>query len=470
MAARRPRLIASVLPPMGVMFCLLSLSRLVSVARGAAASAEVLPAGFVRGDVVSHSYVPVRTWSPRQGTGRLPYLFEYSLMAWEGKRPLAEFHAENIRRIDIASAWSTAIMLYPRYGEWRDEIIHLMLRCFRHRQLVVMASYYRDGPGEHVQYATLRGILDTLWQSRDTVLTSPEGDRATGRELINNILANKCGDEGESGLGTSGMARVFSDFDRIIRLAEKDGERPFRHIKAWYNMIGYAALDYNGGYAASQEDVDTHRRVKLPPNTQAIGVDVYHYWFHRWSPFDPADLTIPRSRVRAHSDEWQRLRTRYYPEGLAVRVCRDSTDTTTWIPECWNDTHALLNAIDFAGAGNAMMWYIGVSGQLGPSAGQETTYTTPIETMESYYEHLKAGPWVALAWWVFGNFSKTCHGGLEYYDKTLLHYTPAHPEGEPYSAELLEYWHHAYVALKKRMFNDVVYNQFRDFNGPGPKP
>jgi hypothetical protein len=440
--------------------------------RGSAPGAppdDPLPPGFVRGDVVSRSYVPIRTWAPREGIGILPYLFEYNLMAWSGKKPLEEFHAENIRRIDIASRWSTAIMLYPRQGEWRDEIIRLMLRCFRNRQLIVMANYYddekrREGP----PYANLRAILDRLWERRDAPFESPEGDRATGRQLIDNILANKCGDEGESGLGTAGLERLHADFDRIIRLREADGERPFRHIKAWYNMIGYAALDYNGGYAASREDVERHRRVKLPPNVQAIGVDVYHYWGHRWSPFDPADLSIPRSRVRAHSDEWQRLRTRYYPEGLRVRVCKDSSDRSTWIPECWNDTHALLGALDLAGAGDAMMWYIAVCGQLGPSAGAETTYTTPIETMESYYEHIKAGPWVALAWWVFGDFSATCQGGLDYHDKTLMHFTPAHPEGEPYTAEMLEYWRREYVALKRRMFVDVVHRQFRHLNGPGP--
>jgi hypothetical protein len=235
-------------------------------------------------------------------------------------------------------------------------------------------------------------------------------------------------------------------------------------------MIGYAALDYNGAYAATQEDVDKHGRVKLPANTQCIGVDVYHYWGHKWSPFDPADLSIPREKVRAHSREWQRLRTRYYPEGLSVRVGRNSHDPATWIPEHWNDTHALMSAIELAGAKKAMMWYIGVSGQLGGTPDCEpVTYTTPIGTMEAYYEELKAGPWVALVWWVFGDFSKTCHGGLEYYDRTLPHYTPEHPEGIPYSKEMLDYWHNEYVALKMRMFRDVVYSQFRDLNGPPPE-
>ncbi len=29
--------------------------------------AKVLAPGFVRGDVVSHSYVPIRTWTPKEG-------------------------------------------------------------------------------------------------------------------------------------------------------------------------------------------------------------------------------------------------------------------------------------------------------------------------------------------------------------------------------------------------------------------
>jgi hypothetical protein len=388
-------------------------------------------------------------------------------MAWEDKRPLEDFHAENIRRIDIASEWSTAIMLYARRDEWRDEIIRLMLRAYRHRQLIVLANYFDRQHKDGAPYRNVQHILEKLWEDRERVLESPEGDRATGRQLINNILANKCGDEGESGLGTTGLARVYDAFDRAIRLRELGGEQPFRHIKPWYNMIGYAALDYNGGYAASQEDVDKHRRVKLPPNTKCIGVDVYHYWGHAWSPFDPADLSIPRERVRAHAREWQRLRTRYYPQGLKVRVCRNSHDPATWVPECWNDTHALMSAIELAGAQDAMMWYIGVSGQLGGGGADPPTYTTPIETMEAYYEELTAGPWVALAWWVFADFNRTCHGGLDYYDRTLVHYTPEHPQGVPYSPALLDYWHDEYVAFKTRMFRDVVYRQFQHLNGTG---
>jgi hypothetical protein len=424
-----------------------------------------LPPGHVRGDVVSYSYVPIRTWRPEEGIGILPYLFEYRLITFEDDKPLERFHAENVRRIDVASRWSTAIMLYARHGEWRDEIIHLMIRAFRHRQLIVLANYYDRKHKDGGPYNNVQAILDKLWENRDRELVNPEGDRATGRQLINNVLANKCGDEGECGLGTAGLERVYAEFDRVIRLRQLDGQQPFRHVKAWYNMLGYAALNYNGCYAASREDVEKHGRVKLPPNTQCIGVDVYHYWGHGWSPFDPAGLSIPRQKVRAHADEWQRLRTRYYPQGLDVRVCKNSHDPKTWVPACWNDTHALQSAIELAGAPNAMMWYIGVSGQLDASTGGPATYTTPIETMEAYYDELKAGPWVALSWWVFGNFSQSCHGGLEYYDKTLVHYTPEHPEGEPYSQEMLDYWHREYVALKTRMFHDVVLRQLQHLNG-----
>jgi len=430
-------------------------------------AAEKLPAGFVRGEVVSYSYVPIRHWSPKEGIGILPYLFEYNLQEHRDGTPLESYHAENIRRIDIASQWSTVIMLYPRHPEYRDEIINLMLRAFRRRQLIVLANYYDRQGKDGGPYNNVRDILEKLWESWDEPIVSPEGDRATGRQLINNILGVKCGDEGEAGLGTKGLEQLFAEFDRVIRLRRFDGRQPFRHIRAWYNMIGYAALDYNGGYAATQQDVDRHGRVRLPANTQCIGVDVYHYWGHQWSPFDPADLSIPREKVRAHTNEWHRLRTKYYPQGLNVRVCKNANDPATWLPECWNDTHALLAAIELAGANEAMMWYIGVCGQLGGTPGcQPLTYTTPVETMEAYYDELKAGPWVALAWWVFGSWSSTCHGGLEYYDKTLLHYTPEHPEGIPYSDQMLNYWRDEYVRVKMKMFNDVVYNQFAHLNRP----
>ena len=68
---------------------------------------------------------------------------------------------------------------------------------------------------------------------------------------------------------------------------------------------------------------------------------------------------------------------------------------------------------------------------------------------------------------MFGG-SSTCHGGLEYYDKTLKHYTPQHPEGEAYSPAMLDYWHREYVAFKKRRFEDVVHKQFGHVNGSSP--
>jgi len=107
----------------------------------AAPPPEKLPAGFVRGDVVSYSYVPIRHWSPKEGIGILPYLFEYNLQEHRDGTPLESYHDQNIRRIDIASQWSTVIMLYPRHPEYRDEIINLMLRAFRRRQLIVLANY-----------------------------------------------------------------------------------------------------------------------------------------------------------------------------------------------------------------------------------------------------------------------------------------------------------------------------------------
>jgi hypothetical protein len=423
----------------------------------AAFAEDSLPPGHVRGDVVSYSHVPIQTWSPREGIGILPYVFEYYLLDNydSDKERLEARHAENVRRIDIVSQWSTAVMLPVRHDSWHDELINLMLGAYSHRQLIIFANYHGRMVKDGGPYKLLERILMTLWEGRDRVFENPEGDRATGRQLINNVLANKCGDEGESGLGTEGLRRVYDDFDRIIRLREVDGEQPFRHIKAWYNMIGYAALDFNGGYAATREDAEEHGRVILPENTQAIGVDVYHYWGHDWSPFDPADLSVPRERVRAHSDEWQRLRTRYYPEGLQVRIGKNSHDPATWIPEYWNDTHALMSAIELAGADNATMWYIGVCGQLLGGGSDPATYTTPVETMQAYYDELKAGPWVGLSWWVFGS-DRTCRGGLDYYDKTLKHCTPEHPEGEDYSPEMLDFFHNEYVAFKKRIFEDIV--------------
>jgi len=432
-----------------------------------ASPAHAAQAGFVHGDVVSYSYVPIRHWSPKDGIGILPYLFEYNLQKHKDGTPLEAFHDENIRRIDIASKWSTAIMLYPRQPQYRDEIINLMLRCFKNRQLIILADYHNRSANP--PYQNVRAILDKLYQNRNNTLTSPEGDMATGQMLINNILAVKLGDEGLCSLGTKGLEQVYADFNKYVRYWKRDGRTPFAHIRGWYNMISYAALDYNGCYAASQQDIDRHHRHKLPANTQAIGVDLYHYWFPRFSPFDPADLSIPRKKVLAHAAEWHRLRTKYYPQGLTVRVCKNSSDPNTWLPECWNDTHALMAAIELAGAKEAMMWFIGNSGQIDATISKDIfTYTTPVETMELFYENLKQGPWVALAWWTFGRYKDT-HGGLEYYDKTLRHHTPEHPEGIPYSDELLNYWHDEYLRVKLKMFNDVVHNQFAHLNGPNPR-
>jgi len=51
------------------------------------ASKGNLPPGHVQSDVVSYSYVPIWTWTPKEGCGILPYLFEYSLTAFEGGEP-----------------------------------------------------------------------------------------------------------------------------------------------------------------------------------------------------------------------------------------------------------------------------------------------------------------------------------------------------------------------------------------------
>lgn len=440
----------------------------VTQAKEPAAVGKKLPNGFVQGEVVSYSYVPIHTWTPEESIGILPYLFEYSLMAWDGNQPLETFHAENIRRIDIASQWSTAIQLYNRYNYFHDEIINLMIRCYKNRQLIILSASPNPKKPEQNPFQNLIDILEALWVKRDIELVNTEGDRATGRQLINNILAAKMGDEGECGLKTEGLRKYFDDFDRDIRFRKMDGEQPFRHIKSWYNMFGFAAFDYRTCLAAEKEDVEKHKRFILPSNTQAIGVDVYHYWFVDNSPFDPADLSIPREKVRAHSDEWQRLRTKYYPDGLKVRVCDNGKDPKTWIPECWNDTHALLQNIEMAGAKTAEMWYIAVTGQM-VNAGKETTFTTPVETMDSYYDHLKAGPWSALSWWYFDPQSPGGQGGMHYYDKTLVHCTAENRKGTLYSPEMLDYWHTEFVKSRMRMFNDVVYNQFGHLNDPTPK-
>ncbi|NLX14676.1 MAG: hypothetical protein GXY44_13625 [Phycisphaerales bacterium] len=131
---------------------------------------QKLPNGFVHGDVVSHSYVPIRNWTPKDGIGVLPYLFEYSLMAWHGDKPFEEYHAENIRRIDIVSKWSTAIQLYNRYNYFHDELINLMIRCHKNRQLIIYSAVPNIKDPENNSFRNLIAILETLWANRDKVL------------------------------------------------------------------------------------------------------------------------------------------------------------------------------------------------------------------------------------------------------------------------------------------------------------
>jgi len=101
---------------------------------------EQLPPGFVRGDVVSYSYVPIRHWSPKEGIGILPYLFEYNLQEQKDGTPLEAFHDANIRRIDIASQWSTVIMLSAR----RDEYVRVKMKMFS--DVVYNQFAYLNGP------------------------------------------------------------------------------------------------------------------------------------------------------------------------------------------------------------------------------------------------------------------------------------------------------------------------------------
>ncbi|HEV58211.1 MAG TPA: hypothetical protein ENN87_12080 [Phycisphaerales bacterium] len=423
---------------------------------------EAVGEGFVKGDVVSYSYVPNRTWTPDEAQGVLPYLCEYELMAWAGGEPLEAFHDENIRRIDLAGQWSTAIMFYARRLDFRDEIIRLMLRAYRHRQLFILRDYWRPGD-RNEPFDKTRDILETLWAQRDRMLVSPEGDRATGRQLINNILMVKMGDEGFCSLGTEGLHACYETFQQRIQDRMMDGQRPFAHIKAWYNLLGWAK--WTGScWASSEEDVLLHRRQKLPANTEFIGVDTYDYWWLGigFAPVDPAN----RDRVQARVDEWHSIRTQYYPEGVVPRVCADAGDPSTWTAACWSDTHGLFNAIRLAKAEKAMMVYIGLSSSL---PGQ---YTTPVETMDAYFDHCKAGPWVGLVWWTsMGRMhpDENPLGTLGYVDKTLVHYTPEHPEGRPYTPDQAERLRERFLASRKRMFEDVVYGQFGFLNGPKPK-
>lgn len=405
----------------------------------AAARAEGLPPGYVQGDVVSYSYVPIKSWTREEGIGIVPYLCEYGLMKMDDHYPLTDFHAENIRRIDIASQWSTAIMLYARRDSWHDEIINLMIRCHSKRQLIVLRNYWK--PGEANPFQNALNILTTLWTNRDTVLTNPEGDQATGRQIINNILMIKAGDEGECGLRTGGLQTIYATFDSVIRNRVMNGQQPFSHIHCWYNMLHYAL----GCHASSQSDVDDYGRFLLPANTQWIGVDTYHYW----TDTDP--LTMTSTQRRRIADAWQDIITRYYPEGLTVSPCG------TWNAECQNDTHALFNGLPAAGAHQAMMIYIANSDSI-----PGYSYTTPIETMDAFYDSIKAGPWVGLVWWVFAND----HDGtrtLDYIDKTLVDFN-----GDPYAPEQLNDFHDRFIASRMRMFNDVVYNQFGYINPLAP--
>jgi hypothetical protein len=414
--------------------------------------------GYVQGDVVSYSYVPNKRWPRREACGILPYLCEYGLQKHKDGTPLKSYHRENIRRIDMVSHWSTAVMLYPRRRSYRDEIINLMIRAYQHRQLFVLRDYWRPGDN-HEPFDNTLDILETLWTNRDKVLTNPEGDKATGRQLINNILMVKAGDENFCTLGTSGLETIYGTFrQRIQQRRMQTGERPFRHIKAWYNMVAWPAWNYGSCWASGPDDLKQGRH-KLPANTEFIGVDTYDYWWHG-IPYDPV-LPENKDKVLKRVQQWHRIRTKYYPEGIRTKVCTDAKNPETWTPQCWSDTHALINALEFARADNAMMIYIGLSSSI-------LVYndTAPTETMDAYYENLKAGPWVGLSWWYFDDFSDM-EGAIHYVDKDFRHYTPQHPEGIAYSRQQLDKLHDEFIASRMRMFEDVVYNQFGDLNPRG---
>ncbi len=441
------------IPAVGIMALICSINNALAQDAGPTAHAfpvEKLPPGYVRGEVVSYSYVPNRLWGRAESIGILPYLFEYGLMAHKDGTSLEQFHEENIRRIDMAARWSTVIQLYPRRMEYRDEIINLMIRCFKHRQLIAFSDYY--GPGSPDALERTTAILDKLWENRETILTSPEGDQATGRQLINNILLVKIGDEEFPTIKTEGLANMQRIFDDKIKNRRIDGQRPFAHIKSWYNEVhcGFKS------FAIDQQDVDQGRG-KLPANIDFFGVDVYHWWGFGSSPFDPDNPSVTTEKIKEHAVWWQNVITRYY--GPDFRVTRGDP----WIAEHKNDTHALMQAIDLAGADQAMMIFIGTSDYL-----KERSYTTPIEVMDAYYDSLKAGPWVGLSWWIFDEFKEDI-GTLAYLDKKLIHYTPDNEKGSPYSAERLESYRQRFIASRMRMFKDVVYNQFGYLNGPAPE-
>ncbi len=451
--------------------------------RGRAAKDDKLPPGYVQGDVVSYSYVPNRYWSLEEGVGICPYLFEYGLIKWDNKKPLADFHEENIRRIDMVSKWSTCIQLTNRYAAWNDEVINLMIRCFKNRQLIILSARPDSKPDKEKDYfGHLVAILEKLWANRDTELVSPEGDKATGRQLINNILMADTGDEGLTILKTHGLYALNERVREEIKERKMGRERPFRHIKTWYNEMHYGM----GTYAANKEDLNkkdpNKGPQKWPSNSEFIGVDTYHYWGFDNAPFDPMDPSIPRERIMERAKAWQDVITRYY--GPDFRV----TTGPTWEAKHRNDTHAMIQAIDLANAKRAMMVYIANSDYI-----PGTSYTTPIETMDAFYDSIKAGPWVGLAWWVFDNNHEGCRT-LDYIDKTLRRWTPQpkkdktsdkekdaaqeqqekerkkkEREGVLYPEEVQERLHKQFIESRMRIFNDVVYNQFGHLNGPAPK-
>ncbi len=423
----------------------------------AAFPVEKLPPGYVRGDVVSYSYVPNRYWGRAEAFGILPYLFEYGgTMKWSGDPHLEAYHQENIRRIDMVSKWSTCIQLYNREAAWRDEIINLMIRCFKNRQLIILSARPNRQKPDKCAFRNLIAILEKLWEDRDKTLTSPEGDQATGRQLINNILMVSMGDENLQGIKTDGMTELFNRFDREIRDRLFDGQRPFRHIKTWYNEMQYGL----GCYAANEDELNKNKpragRQMWPANSEFIGVDAYHYWMIEKSPFDPDDPNVPRQKIIDQAVHWQNVMTKYHGPDFRVKAGKG------WKPEHSNDTHAMLQAIDLAGADRAMMLYLGCS-----QNPKRKYYTTPIETMDAYYDSLKAGPWIGLGWWIFDAGDRE-QSTLDYIDKKLKHYTADHPEGLDYTEEQLESYRTRFIASRMRMFNDVVYNQFGYLNGPKP--
>jgi hypothetical protein len=170
-------------------------------------------------------------------------------------------------------------------------------------------------------------------------------------------------------------------------------------------MVAWAAWNYGSCWASGPDDLKQGRE-KLPANTEFIGVDTYDYWWHG-IPYDPV-LGENKDKVLKRVQQWHRIRTKYYPEGIRTKVCTDARNPETWTPQCWSDTHALMNALEFAKADNAMMIYIGLSSSI---LGK--TYTTPTETMDAYYDNLKAGPWVGLSWWYFDDFSDM-EGAMHY--------------------------------------------------------